>query len=146
MSATVLDFQQAVRRRNGLPERRKAGAGVDDAITQAVMHTFAHYPISIVAAAIQSARRSLANGCGFIEAMDAAARTVTVSAPEQMTLRSARYAEAMATISERMIRDYLKGEDETDIAQAIQRAERVLEGGGSLCTAIYHATKVDIKA
>ena len=159
MSAVVLDFQQAVRRRNGVVAQRKAGMGVDDAITQAVMEHFKNYPISIVAVAIQSARISLAGGGGFIQAMDAAAQTIATLAPsvdrdvtidarnhgriDQLARRRERRTAAMHDICERMIRAYLKDQLEAEIAMAIQRARRVLSGGGSLCTAVYHATNVD---
>lgn len=162
MSAVVLDFQQAVRRRNGVAAQRKVGLGVEDAITQAVMEHFKNYPISIVAAAIQSARARLAGGGGFIQAMDAAAQTIAALAPsidrgvtidarnrgrlDQLAERRERRTAALHDICERMIRAYLKDQPEVEITLAIQRAGRVLRGGGSLCAAIYHATNIDVSA
>lgn len=154
MSATVLDFQQAVRRRNGI-DRKPC---VHDAITQAVMDHFKSYPISIVELAIQSARYSLACGGGFIDAMDAAARTVEKHAPrndlsqvldarnqdriDRLNQRRERRTAALLDIAERMIRAYLKNQPEAEITGALQRAYRVLMGNGSLCNAIYHATNI----
>lgn len=162
MSAMVLDFQRAVRRRNGVVAQRNAGLGVDDAITQAVMDTFAIYPIDIIAAGIQSARDSLAAGSGFMQCMDAAAHTIAILAPavdinaaieasghvslDQLLERRDRRTTALLEISERMIRSYLKDRPEDEIAMAIARANRVLMGGGSLCNSIYHATSVYVRA
>lgn len=161
MSAVVLDFQQAVRKRNGVATQRVVGLGVEDAITQAVMEHFKNQPISVVKAAIQSAQIKLATGGGFIAAMDAAARTVAnLSATDQQGVidernqarieqlqnrREIRTA-ALLDIAEQMIRAHWKGRHEVEITQALSRAFRVLMGGGSLCVAIFRAINVDADA
>lgn len=151
----ILDLQTYRRR------RAAAQPSTQDAVTQAVMDHFKNQPLSVVKAAIQSAQIKLAGGGGFIAAMDAAARTVAnLSATDQQgeiddrnqarldqlqSRREIRTA-ALLDIAERMIRAYWKGRAEVEITQALNRAFRVLMGGGSLCVAIYRAINVDADA
>ena len=156
MSAVVIDFQQAVRRRNGVAAQCNAGLRVDDAITRAVMEHFKNQPVEFVKAAIQSAQGALAGGGGFITAMDAATRTIanlsTPSANEgvvdelnqerlnQLQARRERRSAAMMDIAERMIRAEWSGRPEVEITHALFIAFVVIMNGGSLYLAIYRAT------
>lgn len=154
MSATVLDFQAAVRRRNGI-NRRCDG---HDAIAQAVMEHFKAYPITVIERAIIAAQSCLADGHGFISAMDVAMRVAAgdTSARSQHVIdahletnidqvwrRNAHRIIALMSISERMIRAYLQGSSEIEIGGAITRANRVLLGDGTLSAAIYHAININ---
>jgi hypothetical protein len=152
----LLDLQQYRRR------RAASRSGEQEAVIQSVMEYFKCYPISTIEAAVVSACAELDGGRGFIAAMDAATRTVAEVSPpvaweatilernEDRLKELHRHREhrtaALLAIAEHMIRAYLKGQPETEITQALQRAYRVLMGNGSLCTAIYHATNIDASA
>lgn len=147
---SIVDFQ-SYRRRRVHPNQ-----STEDAVVQAVMDHFKDLPIHILADAIQAARDVIADGRGFITAMDAATRTVCALAPlyahadsnidgiEHLRERRDQDTAALLTISEHMIRAHFNGQPEHEIVAAISRAYRVLKSGGTFCGAIYHATNIDV--
>lgn len=159
MSAVILDFRTAMRRRTDRHRRATdAKPCAHDAVAQAVMEQFKSYPVSIVESAIQAAQINLTEGGGFVSAMDAAVRMVADLAKEadrdgefaarnqqrldMLDRNREKRANYLHGITEKMICAHLRGHPEPEIKNAIARARRVLLGGGSLCNAIYHATKI----
>jgi len=129
MTATVVDLNTHRRYKRDLD-------GVKDSVGQVIMDNYRHHQLADIASGIHAACRVIDAGGSFMDAMDAADKTIQIAAlgvmPAQRTARLLRLAEGE-------LRTRLAGQPEHDIVSAVARARRVLEGGGTWCAAVYLA-------
>lgn len=143
MSATVVDLATHRRNKRDLP-------GVKDSVAQVIMEHFKQHPVADIAAGIHAANRVIDGGGSFLAAMDSAEKTIQMAAacrvPDQNAVRLAlfhkrreRRIAVFMELAECVLRMRLGGRPESEITAALDRARRVLNGGGTLCVAMYHA-------
>lgn len=128
---------------------------IADIIGQELLREYAAYPIAAVDLAVTAARAVITGGGSFIDSMEAADRVIRACEPDRgraevetarnfqriMTYRRrrARLVAAVMTALEPRIRVRLADHDPLDIDAAVERARRVLEGGGDVRRAMFHA-------
>lgn len=130
---------------------------IKDVITQEAMREYVTVPADIVKQAVEASNRIIDAGGTFMEAMEMVEAIVEdgrrqIEQPqlnieslynaERLAIfyrRRDRLTEAMIGLVNRHIRDRLQGHSDIDIHYAIVRARRVLDGGGTLGCALYHA-------
>lgn len=142
--------------KNPAPTFRDA---IKDVLSQEAMREYASAPIEALTQAIEASNRIIDAGGTFMEAMEAIEAIVqdhqrikAVAIEEERNAklievfhrRRGRLTDAMLSLVNRHIRDRLTHRTEMDIHYAILRARRVLEGGGTLGCALYHAIGHDI--
>jgi len=135
MTATIVDLNTHRRFKRDLD-------GVKDSVGQVIMDNYRHHQLADIASGIHAACHVIDAGGSFMEAMDAADKTICIAAygldPEQLTTHLIRLAECE-------LRTRLAGQPEHDIVSAVARAHRVLEGGGTWCAAVYLALGGDLE-
>lgn len=127
---------------------------IKDVITQEAMREYAAATVDALKQAIEASNRIIDAGGTFMEAMEAIEAIVqdhqiinAATLEEQRNAkrldvfnrRRDRLTEAMLSLVNRHIRDRLTHRTDMDVHYAILRARRVLEGGGTLGCALYHA-------
>jgi hypothetical protein len=128
------------------------------AVATTICDLFAAWPIAVLERAIAAAHATLDAGGTFLDAMDAAEKILVQTSPrppypqyllEQdqrnverlaayLRRREARRARLWASV-EQVIEARMLGRRFADICNALKRAQRVLEGGGTSGLAVYHA-------
>jgi hypothetical protein len=150
----IIPFDQR-RRAAAPPPRRPQAETVKDILGQELLREYAAWPIEVVEAAVNASRAMIDQGGSFIDAMEAADRVIRTWAPgpdQSITdaarnftrimlyrRRRARMVEAIMKILEPRVRARMAGHVEANIADAIARARRVLEGGGDYYRAMFRA-------
>lgn len=132
---------------------------IKDVLTQEAMREYACAPVEALKQAIEASNRIIDAGGTFMEAMEAIEaivqdhqRITAVAIEEERNAkrlevfyrRRDRLTEAMLSLVNRHIRDRLAHRTDMDIHYAILRARRVLDGGGTLGCALYHAIGHDL--
>lgn len=132
---------------------------IKDVLTQEAMREYASAPVEALKQAIEASNRIIDAGGTFMESMEAIEAIVqdhqrirAVALEEERNTkrlevfhrRRDRLTEAMLSLVNRHIRDRLAHRSDMDIHYAILRARRVLDGGGTLGCALYHAIGHDL--
>jgi hypothetical protein len=135
MTATVVDLSTHRRFKRDL-------TGVKDSVTQVIMENFRQHKVFAVAEGIGAANRVIDGGGSFLDAMDAAEKAILI-AGEKVVLDWGALKKAMAIIRrERLdpiLRARMAGRPEDQVAAALARAHRVLDGGGTMGAAMWGA-------
>jgi len=143
------------RRAAAPPPRRPQAETVKDILGQELLREYAAWPIEVVVAAVNASRVMIDQGGTFIDAMEAADRVIRAWTPihnqpaagaardfARIMLyrrRRARMVEAIMRVLEPAVRARMAGHVEANIADAIARARRVIEGGGDYYRAMFRA-------
>ncbi len=139
MSATVVDLFSYRSQRNL--------QGTKDSVTQVIMENFKQHRVFAIAEGIGAANRVLDGGGSFLDAMDAAEKAILI-ADEKVTLDWAALKKAMAIVRrERLdpvLRARMAGRPDDQVTAALERAHRVLDGGGTMGAAMWHALGDDV--
>ncbi len=143
MSSCILPFR---------PYKRQARRHADimkAAVSDAARTAFAQCDPELLEGALRTAAQRIDRGGNFTEAMDAIARTVGYVSIREEPLRTERIAsierrvishvDTMMKLSERWIRLNWPALSDSCLTQALARARRIYEGGGTFDLAMYHA-------
>jgi len=136
-----------------LPNRR-AAMSIYLNLKRTIEEHYARWPRLAVEAGVRAGRIALVCDQEFNEALQTAEQTITTYTrrrwPTHPEVRRAnrlavlqerrkRRIAAFHSLVERQLRAQLQGQPESVVYMAICRAHRVLDGGGTLCAAMYHA-------
>lgn len=147
MSATIIPL-----RKRSTPYR--AHPHTADILAREIMREYGTLPITVVEQAIAASSTALAAGGTFVDALDAANKTVLQASTETQTddeamrnfqrlmvfhRRRDRIATAMLMVATVQIRARMRNASEHEVLAAIERARRVLRGGGDITRALIHA-------
>lgn len=134
----VIDFDPN-RRRRVVADRPKPSmlrAIVHSATAQSVMDQHGTRPWPEVEEAIKTAHQALDAGATIMEALAAADECISRHQPAWK--REQRNC-AFFALAARQIRDRLRGRPHINYHRAMVRARRIIEGGGTIGLALYHA-------
>lgn len=128
---------------NAHAERRRSRAMLSDIATQSVMLEYPGYAIAAIEAGIAAANEVIANGGTLAEALLAARPAVLHNAGTRNATRLAEFyarREQRTRIRLETIEGILrKTLTEQEITEALARAKRVLDGGGSAWLALVRS-------
>jgi hypothetical protein len=128
-------------------------------LAREIMREYDTFSLEIVGKAIEASNVALAGGGTFIDALEAADKSVQRNHFadhikeeahrnfERLMLfrrRRARFAEALLRVAEVHIRSHLQQAAENDVQAAIDRARRILGNGGDIGRALHLALPDDI--
>lgn len=132
----VIDLDMARRARAVRPNPTMLRAIVHSATAQSVMEQYADRPWPVVDDAIRVAHEALDGGATILQALAVAEQCISRHKPS--CLRE-RHNNAFFAMAARQIRDRLRNRPQVNYHRALIRARRIIEGGGSVGLAIYHA-------
>lgn len=147
MSATIINLHRR-------PVRAQPHPCTADILAREIMREYGQLPIAVVEKALQACGDALAAGGTFVDALDAANKAVmaadTGAPTDDEAMRNFRrlmvfrrhkdrIAAAMLLVATLQIRVRMRTAPETEVQAAIERARRVLRGGGDVARALLHA-------
>lgn len=152
MKTTVINF----------PKKKNCPRTVQDMayiLTREIMREYASAPAHVVEKAVTAAVDRMNTGGGLVDAMDTANITMLQNSGETWMREEAmrnferlmlfrrrrdRLTDALMNAVEVCIRRRMQGAAESEIMAAVDRARRVLQGGGDTLCALYHALPDDL--
>lgn len=152
MSATILHFDEHRRR-----AQQRCGEAmilsIKDSVTQTIMHDYMHLPLATVALAIHAANQAIDLGGGLVGAVIASEDIIQTRCPGAVAIGTQgtqrleiflnslhqHRVSAFLSLVGRQLQYLLSGRPQQEYHLAMVRARRVLDCGGTICAAMYHA-------